>query len=126
MPVAFITGATGFVGHHVAAALISRGWRLRALCRKPAAQSIDLPGIEWHIGDIRNYDQVISAIAGAEAVFHVAADYRLWAQNSQEIYESNVTGTVNVFKAAVAARVGRVIHTSSVGALGIAWDWDLR
>ena len=122
MPVAFITGATGFVGHHVAAALIRRGWRLRALCRKPPAQSIDLPGIEWQIGDIRNSGQVMSAISGAEAVFHVAADYRLWAPNPREIYESNVAGTVNVLQAAMAAGVKRVVHTSSVGALGLAPD----
>ncbi len=79
MPAAFITGATGFVGHHVAAALIREGWSLRALCRKQSPQYRDLPGIVWQIGDIRNPDQVMSAMSGAEAVFHVAADYRLWA-----------------------------------------------
>ncbi len=122
MPVAFVTGATGFVGHHVAAALIRRGWSLRALCRKPPAQSIELPGIEWRIGDIRNPDQVMSAMSGAEAAFHVAADYRLWALNPREIYENNVTGTVNVMQAALATGVGRVVHTSSVGALGLVPD----
>jgi dihydroflavonol-4-reductase len=64
----------------------------------------------------------MSAIAGAEAVFHVAADYRLWAANPGEIYESNVNGTVNVLKAALAAGAGRVVHTSSVGALGLHPD----
>jgi len=122
MPVAFITGAAGFIGHHVAAALIRSGWRLRALCRNPSAQSIDMHGIEWHIGDIRNPGQVMSAISGAEAVFHVADDYRLWAPNPREIYESNVTGTVNVLRAALATGVRRVVHTSSVGALGLAPD----
>src|SRR5208337_345108 len=122
MAVAFITGATGFVGHHVASALICRGWRLKALCRKLPAQPLDLPGIEWQIGDIRNYSQVVSAISGAEAVFHVAADYRLWTPNPREIYESNVTGTVNVLQAAMATGVRRVVHTSSVGALGVAPD----
>ena len=104
MPVAFITGATGFVGHHVAAALIRRGWRLKALCRKPPARSVDLPGIEWQIGDIRDSGQVLRAISGAEAVFHVAADYRLWTANPREIYESNVAGTVNVLQAAMDGR----------------------
>ena len=122
MPVAFITGATGFIGHHVAAALIRSGWRLRALCRSPSAQSFDLPGVEWHTGDIRNPGQLMSAISGAEAVFHVAADYRLWAPNPREIYETNVTGTVNVLQAALVTGVSRVVHTSSVGALGLASD----
>jgi len=119
MPVAFITGATGFVGHHVAAALIRRGWSLKAICRKPPAQSVELPGIEWRTGDVRNRDQVMNAMSGAEAVFHVAADYRLWAVNPREIYENNVAGTINVMHAALATGVRRVIHTSSVGALGL-------
>jgi dihydroflavonol-4-reductase len=122
MPVAFITGATGFIGHHIAAALIRRGWGLRALCRKRPAWAGDLSGISWHTGDIRNPGDIASAISGAEAVFHVAADYRLWAANPNEIYESNVTGTVNVLKAALAAGVSRVVHTSSVGALGLRPD----
>ncbi len=119
MPVAFITGATGFIGHHVAVALIRKGWSLRALCRKVPAQHPDLLGIEWKIGDIRNREQVMSAMSGAEAVFHVAADYRLWALNPREIYESNVAGTINVMEAALGAGVRRVVHTSSVGALGL-------
>ena len=122
MPVAFITGATGFVGHHVAAALIRRGWSLKAICRKPPAQSVELPGIEWRTGDVRNRDQVMNAMSGAEAVFHVAADYRLWAVNPREIYENNVAGTINVMHAALATGVRRVIHTSSVGALGLVPD----
>jgi dihydroflavonol-4-reductase len=122
MPAAFITGATGFVGHHVAAALIRKGWSLRALCRRQSAQYRDLPGIVWQIGDIRNPDQVMSAMSGAEAVFHVAADYRLWARNPRDIYESNVTGTLNVMQAALATGVRRVVHTSSVGALGLFSD----
>lgn len=122
MPVAFITGATGFVGHHVAATLIRAGWSLRALCRSYSARPGDLPGVVWQIGDIRSLDQVMSAMSGAEAVFHVAADYRLWTQKPREIYENNVTGTVNVLKAALATGVSRVVHTSSVGALGLVSD----
>src|SRR5271157_798642 len=105
MPVAFITGATGFIGHHVAVALIREGWSLRALCRKVPTQHPDLPGIEWKIGDIRNREQVMSAMSGAEVVFHVAADYRLWALNPREIYESNVAGTINVMEAALVTGV---------------------
>lgn len=122
MPVAFITGATGFVGYHVASALLNKGWSLRALCREHSARSTDLPGIVWQIGDIRNTGQVTSAMSGAEAVFHVAADYRLWARDPREIYETNVTGTINVLQAALATGVRRVVHTSSVGALGLFSD----
>jgi dihydroflavonol-4-reductase len=122
MPVAFITGATGFVGYHVAEALIRRGWRLRALCRRISAQDEDLAGIEWLIGDVRNFSQVKDAMSGAEAVFHVAADYRLWARDPREIYESNVSGTINVLQSALENGVKRIVHTSSVGALGLVPD----
>lgn len=122
MPVAFITGATGFVGRHVATALLRNGWGLRALCRARSPQCLDSPGIEWFPGDIRNPAQIAEAMSGAQAVFHVAADYRLWAKDPREIYESNVTGTINVMQAALAARVDRVVYTSSVGALGLTRD----
>ncbi len=122
MATAFITGATGFIGHHVAEALIRRGWRVKALCRGESAHTASLPGVEWRIGDIRNRDEVAKAMSGASAVFHVAADYRLWAKNPREIYQSNVDGTVNVLFAALAAGVERFVHTSSVGALGLTPD----
>jgi dihydroflavonol-4-reductase len=122
MPVAFITGATGFIGHHIADALIRRGWSLSALCRKHPGGYGNQAGVSWHTGDIRNVDDIKSAIGAAEAVFHVAADYRLWAANPGEIYETNVTGTINVLQAAQAAGVGRVVYTSSVGALGLNPD----
>jgi dihydroflavonol-4-reductase len=122
MSVAFVTGATGFIGHHIAEALISGGWEVRALCRKNSAHPMQLPGVEWRIGDIRNADEVLSAMSGAEAVFHVAADYRLWARNPSDIYETNVGGTVNILESAMAAGVRRVVYTSSVGALGLNRD----
>jgi dihydroflavonol-4-reductase len=120
MPVAFITGAAGFVGSHVATSLLCRGWELRALCRSP--RSADVPGMQWFTGDLRNPARVQDAMSGAQAVFHVAADYRLWAKNPREIYDNNVTGTINVMQAALAARVERVVYTSSVGALGLTPD----
>ncbi len=122
MPVAFITGATGFVGRHVATTLLDHGWTLRALCRSRSQQCVDLPGLEWFVGDLRNPEQLTGPMAGAQAVFHVAADYRLWAKDRREIYESNVTGTSNVMRAALRAGVEKVVYTSSVGALGLRED----
>jgi len=123
MATAFITGATGFIGGHVAGHLLEKGWNVRALRRSgslpPHMEKLD---VEWRQGDIRNVDQVRSAMAGCEVVLHVAADYRLWARNPKEIYETNVTGTVNVLRAALLNRAERVVYTSSVGALGLRAD----
>lgn len=122
MPVAFVTGATGFIGRHVALALLNRGWQVKALCRETSVRPADLQCVGWELGDLRNSDELLRAMSGAQAVFHVAADYRLWARNPQEIYESNVNGTINVLEAALAAGVERVVYTSSVGALGLNSD----
>ncbi len=122
MPVAFLTGATGFVGRHVATVLLQNGWEVRALCRTRSPRCLEAPGLEWFTGDIRNPGRVVEAMSGAQAVFHVAADYRLWAKDPREIYESNVTGTINVMQAALTAGVERVVYTSSVGALGLHHD----
>lgn len=120
MATAFVTGATGFIGKHVARLLLEEGWKVRALKRQgssnPFLQGADL---DWVVGDIRDFNQVLSAVQGCDAVFHVAADYRLWARNPQEIYESNVRGTENILEAALQSGVKRVVYTSSVGALGL-------
>ncbi len=119
MATALVTGATGFIGSHVAVNLVAKGWRVRALRRATShPPDIGRLDVEWCSGDIRNFDQVRSALAGCDAVFHVAADYRLWARNPEEIYETNVAGTVNVLRAALQQRVERLVYTSSVGALG--------
>ena len=123
MATAFITGATGFIGSHVALHLLQKGWRVRALKRPGSpAPNLEKATIEWCPGDIRYLEQLRSAMAGCESVFHVAADYRLWARNPEEIYETNVTGTINVLQAALLNRVDRVVYTSSVGALGLRTD----
>ncbi len=122
MPAAFVTGATGFIGHHVADALIRRGWQVKALCRRGSAHPLKLPEIEWINGDIRDPDSIARAISGAHSVFHIAADYRLWAADPREIYDSNVTGTANILDAAMRAGVDAVVYTSSVGALGLRPD----
>jgi len=123
MAMAFVTGATGFIGCHVARLLIEKGWKVRALRRSKSFNPFfRLDDSDWCTGDIRDFEQVSRAMAGCDAVFHVAADYRLWAKNPREIYESNVGGTANVLEAALANGVRRVVYTSSVGALGLNQD----
>ncbi|MDY0042652.1 MAG: NAD-dependent epimerase/dehydratase family protein [Desulforhabdus sp.] len=123
MPTAFVTGATGFIGGHVALALLENGWKVRALKRDNSnLLCLHANDIHWCTGDIRNFDLLCQAMAGCEAVFHVAADYRLWARVTAEVYESNVRGTENILQAALLQGVDRVIHTSSVGALGLNRD----
>lgn len=112
-----VTGATGFVGWHVARRLIEKGHRVRALVR-PGSRLRELEA-EPAAGDLRDPESLTRAAAGCGLVFHVAADYRLWARQPEELYESNVRGTRNVLEAARRAGVERVVYTSTVGAIGI-------
>jgi dihydroflavonol-4-reductase len=117
-----VTGATGFVGWHVARRLLETGQRVRALVRDPqrSAKALsELEGIEIARGDLRDADSVASAVEGCRAVFHVAADYRLWAPNPDDMYCSNVDGTRNLLAAARQYGVERVVYTSTVGCIGI-------
>lgn len=115
----FLTGATGFVGSHVARVLVSRGDRVRCLVRE-GSPTANLEGlrVERVAGDLLDAASLRAVMEGCAAVFHCAADYRLWAPDPAEIYRTNVQGTRNVLRAAADAGVGRVVHTSSVGALG--------
>ncbi|HEY3936436.1 MAG TPA: hopanoid-associated sugar epimerase [Bryobacteraceae bacterium] len=117
MPLTLVTGATGFLGWHVAHALTERGYQVRALCR-PSSQTREL-GVERVEGDLRDPDSLARAVEGCELVFHVAADYRLWSRNPQELYGSNVEGTRNLLAAAERACVGRIVYTSTVGCIGM-------
>ena len=115
-----VTGATGFIGWHVARKLIARGEKVRVLVR-PASKLRELEA-EVVTGDLRDSDSLDRAASGCGAVFHVAADYRLWVKDEAELYQSNVEGTRNLLTAARTARVDRVVYTSTVGCIGIPAD----
>jgi dihydroflavonol-4-reductase len=116
-----VTGATGFVGANVARALLAHGERVRVLVRSTSDPTnlADLD-VELATGDLRDEASVRRAVRGCRRVFHVAADYRFWARDPRELYESNVRGTVSVMEACLAEGVERVVHTSTVGTIGLA------
>jgi len=118
-----ITGASGFVGAAVLRTLLDAGHDVRAMVR-PQSDRRNLEGLDVEIvtGDLRDEASLKAAVAGCDALFHVAADYRLWAPNPQEIIESNVTGTRNIMEAALDAGVSRIVYTSSVATLGLNAD----
>jgi dihydroflavonol-4-reductase len=123
---ALVTGATGFVGSHVARCLADQGAELRLLVR-PTSLTANLEGIagERVTGDLREPESLRKAVEGCEAVFHVAADYRLWTREPQEMYRSNVEGTRNILQAAQEAGVRRVVYTSSVATMGFTSNGHL-
>jgi dihydroflavonol-4-reductase len=123
---ALVTGATGFVGSHVARLLADQGAELRLLVR-PTSLTANLEGIagERVAGDLRDPESLRKAMAGCEAVFHVAADYRLWTREPQEMYRSNVEGTRNVIQMAQETGVRRVVYTSSVATMGFTSNGHL-
>jgi dihydroflavonol-4-reductase len=114
----FLTGATGFVGHHVAKALAAQGAEIRFLVRK-TSNLRNLEGIDGEtiVGDLSRPETYASALEGCEAVMHVAADYRLWIRNPDEMYRINVDGTRDLLRAAREAGVCRVVYTSSVATM---------
>lgn len=112
-----VTGVTGFIGWHVAVQLLQQGQQVRALVR-PASRPSGLD-VETVTGDLRDADSLEKAVAGCDAVYHVAADYRLWARDSSEMYRTNVDGTRNLLEAARRAGVGCFVYTSTVGCIGI-------
>jgi dihydroflavonol-4-reductase len=113
-----ITGATGFVGWHVARKLVDAGYCVRALARDPQKLR-ELPEVEPVQGDLRDPASLARAVEGCGVVFHVAADYRLWTRDPAEMYRSNVDGTRALLEAARQAGVERVVYTSTVGCIGI-------
>lgn len=118
-----VTGASGFLGSHVARLLSARGEKVRVLLR-PTSQTRLLEGlaVERVSGDLRDPASLEKALDGVHTVYHVAADYRLWARDPREIYESNVQGTRNLLEAAKRAKVERFVYTSTVGTLAVPRD----
>ncbi len=120
---AFVTGATGFVGSHVARVLAEQGADLRLLVRSSSnPKNIEGLKADRVVGDLREPASLEKAMAGCEVVFHVAADYRLWVRDPEQMYRSNVEGTRAVLEAARKNGVRRVVYTSSVATMGFHFE----
>ncbi|MGB8030872.1 MAG: hopanoid-associated sugar epimerase [Terracidiphilus sp.] len=119
----FVTGATGFVGHHAAKALAAEGADLRLLTRK-SSNLANLEGIEGEtvVGDLAEPESIKSALEGCDAVVHVAADYRLWIPDPAAMYRANVDGTRELLRMARESGIRRFVYTSSVATMHFRAD----
>src|SRR5713101_8411168 len=115
-----VTGAAGFLGSHVTRQLVARGENVRVLVRPTSTnRAISDLALEYVTGDLRDAASLERAMKDVRRVFHVAADYRLWAKKSKDIYDSNVGGTKNLLAAAQRAGVEQVIYTSTVATIAV-------
>jgi dihydroflavonol-4-reductase len=120
---ALVTGATGFVGAAVARSLLANQWQVRALARKGSdRRNLNALSLDVVEGDLTDLNSLEHAAQGCEALFHVAADYRLGARDPSQLYRNNVEGTRNVLHAARRGGVQRIVYTSSVATIGIPGD----
>ena len=119
----FLTGATGFVGHHVARSLADQGAELRLLVRRSSnLQHLEgIPG-DTVVGDLARPESYAPALQGCDAVVHVAADYRLWIRDPDSMFRVNVDGTRDLLRLAREAHVPRVVYTSSVATMHFRTD----
>ncbi|MGH8234241.1 MAG: hopanoid-associated sugar epimerase [Rhodanobacteraceae bacterium] len=118
-----VSGANGFVGSAVCLALLRHGYAVRALARPTSdTASLEEMDVELVRGDLLDPPSLQRALEGCEGLFHVAADYRLWARDANEIRMTNVRGTRNILAAARNCGVDRIVHTSSVATLGLYDD----
>ena len=120
---ALVTGANGFLGSAVARALLADGAEVRAFVRRGSDRR-NLAGVDVEIaeGELTDASSLRRAASGCRAVFHVAADYRLWVADPEPMYAANVNGSVNVLEAAAEAGAARMVYTSSVAVLGTTKD----
>ena len=119
----FVTGATGFVGSHVARQLAAQGAEMRLLTRKTSnLANLEGLGAETVVGDLLEPESMRTAVRGCDAVMHVAADYRLWVRDSNAMYAVNVEGTRALLKMAREEGVGRFVYTSSVATMAFKSD----
>lgn len=118
-----VTGATGFIGFHVAKHLTEKGFHVKVLVRDenfaPALKSL---GVEAVKGDLRDFDECRDALKDCRHLYHVAADYRLWVPDPAVMYAINVQGTKNIMRAALLHSVEKVVYTSTVGVLAASMD----
>lgn len=115
-----VTGAAGFLGSHVARQLVARGEDVRVLMRASSSnRAISDLSLEYVTGDLRDAASLERGMAGVKRVFHVAADYRLWAKHPQDIYDSNVGGTKNLLTAAKKVGIEQLIYTSTVATIAV-------
>src|SRR5919198_5266342 len=118
-----VTGATGFIGSHLTRVLVERGCHVRALVR-PASRLHALGGLSVEVvgGDLCDPASLVNAVRGVQRVFHVAADYRLWARDPRVLYDSNVEGTRHLLNACRGLDLDRFVYTSSVATLAVPRD----